>query len=171
MSTSTLAWQSLLRARWAALGQREQRAVQLAAAVLGLALLWSLALAPALRTLKTADAQNAELAVTLERMQALQARAKQLQAQPALAPQEAQKALQAATSAAGSHATLLVVGDQATVTLRQMDAKGLAALLAPAAGSGPGPFEVHLLRDAQTAEPLWSGTLVFRLPVAKPGPP
>jgi len=40
-----------LRARWAALELRERRMVAIAAALVALALLWWVALAPALRTL------------------------------------------------------------------------------------------------------------------------
>ncbi len=77
-----MAWQKQLRARWQALGLREQRGLGLAAALVGAALLWSLGLAPALRTLHNAEAQNAQLSNAAGRMQALQARARLLQATP-----------------------------------------------------------------------------------------
>ena len=63
-----MAWQHTLKARWAALGAREQRGLALAGTVLAAALLWSVALAPALRTLKTAETQSAQLGATAERM-------------------------------------------------------------------------------------------------------
>jgi general secretion pathway protein M len=161
-----MAWQHTLKARWAALGLREQRGLTLAATVLMAALVWSLALAPAWRTLQGADAQNAQLGASAERLQALQARARMLQARPALAPAEVLKTLQGATLALGQAASLQVVGEVATVTLRQVGAATLAPWLAPQAGSSPKPAEVHLRRAAGSAEPLWSGTLVFRLPPA-----
>lgn len=159
-----MAWQQPLKARWAALAPREQRSLTLAAAVLGLALVWSVLLAPALRTLKSADAQNALLGKELERMQALQTRAKTLQAKPALAAKETLQTLQTAATALGKNAVLQVVGEQATLTLKQVSAPGLAQWLTPQAGTGLSPLEAHLQRAGSNTEPLWSGTLVFRLP-------
>ena len=158
-----------IQARWAALGAREQRGLLLAAVVLGAALVWSVALAPALRTLRNAEAQNAQLGATLERMLALQARAKLLQAQPAPAPQETLKALQAAAAALGQSASLQVVGEQATLRFERLSAPSLAAWLVPATGLGSSPAQAQLQRIAGSEPPLWSGSLVFRLP-ANPNP-
>jgi general secretion pathway protein M len=138
--------------------------VLLAAALVAAALLWTVALAPALRTLKSAEAQSAQLGRSAERMQALQARAKTLQAQPLAAPEDTLRALQAASAALGKTGTLQVNGDQATLTLRQISAPELAAWLAPVAGSGLNPSEALLQRQAGGTEALWSGTLVYRLP-------
>jgi general secretion pathway protein M len=159
-----MAWRKPLKARWQALAPREQRGLGLAAVLVGLALLWSVALAPALRTLRGVEAQNIQLGTTAERMQALQARAKLLQAKPLTPPGDTLKALQAATTALGKQATLQVLGEQATVTVRQASALSLANWLAPEAGAVLSPSEAHLQRDAGSAEALWSGTLVFRLP-------
>lgn len=155
-----------LQGRWAALGPRERRALQGAALVLGAALLWSVALAPALRTLAAAPAQNARLGAELERMQTLQARAKQLQTGPLAGPQNLPLALQSAANALGPEATLQVQGERATITLKRVGSAKLAAWLAPAAGSHPGPSEAQLKSEGSATEPLWSGTLVFYLPAA-----
>ena len=159
-----MAWQHTLRTRWAALAPREQRGLTLAALVVLAAAAWGLLVSPALRTLKTSAAQNATLSVELERMQALQARAQQLQAKPVLATQDALKPLQAAVAALGKSAQLQVLGEQATLTLKQVSAQDLAPWLTPQTLVGISPIEVHLQRDAASATPLWSGTLVFRLP-------
>ena len=159
-----MAWPQRLKARWAALGAREQRSLLLAAVVLGAAVVWSVALAPALRTLKNAEAQSAQLGATLERMLALQARARLLQAQPGVAAQDSLQALQAATAALGKTASLQVAGEQATLSFKQISAQSLAPWLTPAAGIGLSPAAAQLQRDAGS-EPLWSGTLVFRLSV------
>jgi general secretion pathway protein M len=169
MSHPTLVWQQALQARWATLGAREQRGLTLAAAALLALLVWSVALAPALRTLKSAQAQSAQLAQAAERMQTLQARARLLQAKPVAAPQEALKPLQTAVAALGKSASLQVSGEQATLTLKSVSAQSLGALLAPAPGSGSSPSEAHLQRDAASAEPLWSGSLVYRLPAQARG--
>lgn len=159
-----MAWQSVLKARWGALAPREQRALALAGLVVLLAVVWGLLVSPALRTLKTVGAQSAGLGSELERMQALQARAMQLQAKPALAPQDALKALQAAAAALGKAATLQVMGEQVTLNVKQISAKDLAPWLSPQPASGLHATEVHLQRDATAATAQWSGTLVFRLP-------
>ena len=161
-----MAWQTLLKARWAALAAREQRGLLLAGAVLGLALVWFVALAPALRSLKTVAAQSAALAADLERMQALQARAKALQAKPAPAAQESAQALQAAATKLGAAVNLQVVGEQATLTIKKLGALQLGQWLAPETGPGLSPVEAHLKRDTGSVEPVWSGTLVYRLPAS-----
>ncbi|MGV2482088.1 UNVERIFIED_CONTAM: type II secretion system protein M, partial [Salmonella enterica subsp. enterica serovar Weltevreden] len=71
-----------LRARWALLAPREQMLVGTAGVLVLLALLWWLALAPALQTLRSAPARHAALDAELQRMLQLQAEARQLQALP-----------------------------------------------------------------------------------------
>jgi len=160
-----MAWQHTLQSRWAALAPREQRGLAFAALVVVLALVWGVLVAPALRSLKNAQSQRTVLASELERMQSLQVRATQLQAKPALVPQDALKSLQAATASLGKTASLQVLGEQATVSLKQANAQELAQWLAPQSGLGQSPTEAHLQRDVG-AVPTWSGTLVFRLPPA-----
>lgn len=161
-----MAWQKTLQTRWSALAQREQRALALAGVVVGLAAFWGVLVAPALRTLKAVQTQRTTLAVQLERMQALQARATQLQARPALLPKDALQTLQAAAAALGKSASVQVLGEQATVTLKQVQAQDLAPWLAPQSTLGLSPLEAHLQKDNASATPSWSGTLVFQLPPA-----
>jgi general secretion pathway protein M len=161
-----MAWQKTVQTRWSALAQREQLALTLAALVVGLALFWGVLVAPALRTLKAVQTQRAALAAQLERMQALQARATQLQAKPALLPKDALQTLQAVATALGKNASVQVLGEQATVTLKQVSAPDLAPWLAPQSTLGLSPLEAHLQRDAGSTTALWSGTLVFQLPPA-----
>jgi general secretion pathway protein M len=159
-----MTWQHTLKTRWNQLALREQRLLVVAAALLAVVLVWSILLAPALRTLKAAPAQNTMLSTEMERMQALQTRARQLQTKPALSPKESLKALQAATAELGKSATLQVVGDQATLTVKQLSASSLAPWLSPGSGVGLSPTDVQLQRSTGATEPLWSGTLVFSLP-------
>ena len=161
-----MAWQKTLQARWAALAARERRGLAIAALVVALAMFWGVLVAPALRTLKSVEPQRAALAAELEHMQALQVRATQLQAKPALVPKDSLKNLQAAANALGKNATLQVLGEQATLSLKQVSAQDLAQWLAPQSALGLSPVEAHLQRDAGTALPVWSGTLVFQLPPA-----
>ena len=64
-----------LKARWALLAPREKLLVAAAAALVAVALLWWVAVAPALGTLRAAPARHAALDAQLQRMQSLQAEA------------------------------------------------------------------------------------------------
>ena len=116
MSTPT---HHTLQQRWKALAPREQNLVLAASAIVALALLWWVALAPALKTLRTAPARHAALDAQLQRMQSLQAEALQLQAAPRGTPGDAVGSLRASlTQRLGATAQLSLVGDRATITLK-----------------------------------------------------
>ena len=158
-----------LRAGWARLQARERGLLALAAAVVALALLWLLAVAPALRTLRQAEAQRSTLAAEAQRLQQLRREAEALKALPRLGHAEALRALEAAVQQRlpGS-AQLSVVGDRATVVLKQAPAAALAQWLADArANARANTVEARLTRaagDAPGAPVLWNGTLSLSLP-------
>lgn len=104
-------------AQWQALGDRERLAVAVIGAGLALLLAWSLLLAPALRTLKTAPAELEKLELQLQQMQAQAQEAQALRAAPAVPPAQAQAALTASVEHLGSAARLNLAGDRAVVTL------------------------------------------------------
>ncbi|NMM78204.1 general secretion pathway protein GspM [Acidovorax sp. SRB_14] len=172
-----------LRTRWQALAPRERRLVRAASAAIALALLWWVGIAPALQTQRTAPARHAELDAELQRMQALQAEAQQLQGTPRADPDNARRALESAvTEHLGGSARLSLSGDQATVTLKGTPADALAPWLAQVRSNAHAvPQEVHLVRSGAAAAegrrttalsdlpaaapaPLWDGTLVLALP-------
>ncbi|MBS0413126.1 MAG: type II secretion system protein M [Proteobacteria bacterium] len=158
-----------LAAAWAALQPRERRGLALAAAVLGLALLWWLALAPALATLRAAPAQRAELQAQAQRMQRWQREAEALKAQPRLARDTAVAALEAATrQRLGNTAQLSLAGERAQVTLTQASAQDLADWLADVRASARAvPLDARLTRSGDAAPGAavhWSGTLSLSLP-------
>jgi len=169
---------SVLHARWQALAPREQSLLLAASAVVAVALLWWLALAPALHTLRSAPARHASLDAQLQQMQALQAEALQLQAQPRANADDAQRALQASVSATlGASARLVLSGDRATLTLKGTPADALASWLAQARGNARAvPQEVRLVRSpapesraaatasAGTPAVRWDGSIVLALP-------
>ena len=174
-----------LRARWQALAPREQTLVLAACGVVAFALLWWLALAPALTTLRTAPARHAELDAQLQRMQSLRAEAQQLQSAPNPARGDTVGALRTALAQRlGNTAQLNVVGDRATVTLKGAPAGALGQWLAQARSNArAAPIEARLARSAATsantaapatlgnpaaAAPRWDGTLVLALPPAQP---
>ncbi|WP_422843957.1 type II secretion system protein GspM [Acidovorax sp. M2(2025)] len=179
---------SALRARWQALAPREQTLVLAAASVVGLALLWWVALAPALGTLRAAPARHAELDAQLQHMQSLRAEAQQLQSAPRSARGDAAGALRSAlTQRLGNTAQLHLAGDRATVTLKGAPADALGQWLAQARSNARTvPVEARLTRSTAAAPtgaaanaapvlgtpaaamPRWDGTLVLALPPSQP---
>ena len=162
-----------LQARWTAMAPREQTLVRTAVTVIAVALVWWVAITPALRTLGSAEAQQRILEAELQTMQSLQAQAQMLQAQPAINRDDAMRALQASvTQTLGASAQLNAAGDQATLTLRSTPAEALALWLAQARVNARAlPTEVRLTRAvAPSPSPsgpptaAWSGTLVLSLP-------
>jgi general secretion pathway protein M len=160
-------WRDGLSARWQALGGRERRLLSLAAVVVAGAMLWWLALAPALAVLRAAPARHAALDAQLGRMRSLQAQAKTLQDQPKMGYDEALRALDLSVKERlGAAAQLTVVGDRATVTLRSVPADALAQWLTQARVNARAvPSEAKLVRS-QGAKPgaLWDGSVMLALP-------
>jgi general secretion pathway protein M len=155
-----------LPARWNQLAPREKSLLGGALAVIALALLWQLVLAPSLLTLRTATAQGLALDTQLQHMQSLQAQAKVLQKQAPLAYDDAVRALNLATKQTlGSTAQISVVAERANVTLQAARADALAQWLAQArVNARSTPLEARITRIATPAGVTWSGTLVMTLP-------
>ncbi len=183
MTTSTTT--APLRTHWQALAPREQTLVLAAGGLIALALLWWLAVAPALATLRTAPARHAQLDAQLQHMHRLRAEAQQLQSAPNPARGDTVGALRTALAQRlGNTAQLNVVGDRATVTLKGAPAGALGQWLAQARSNArAAPIEARLARSAATsantaapatlgnpaaAAPRWDGTLVLALPPAQP---
>ncbi len=122
--------QSALAARWASMADGERRWLTFGAVVVALAVLWWVALAPALAILRAAPARHAGLDQQLQRMQVLQSQAQGLQNQPKLRFDEALAALDASVKQRlGAAATVAVVGERVTVTLKGVPADALAQWL------------------------------------------
>lgn len=155
-----------LQARWALLQARERRLVLLGATVLGLALLWWVALAPALHTLRSAPQQHQRLDRQLERMRLLQAQALALQQRPRSSTAEAARALEEAVrQQLGAQSQLQINGTQATVTIKNLPAQTLAQWLTQARAQAHATVsQARLQRDGTAGAATWSGTLVLTLP-------
>ena len=154
-----------LHVRWSGLANREKTWVWLALVFVLGAALWLLLLAPAIATLRSADAQARLLDAQLARMRALQLDVAALQKQPVQKYDEALRALTSATnSALGASAKLTVVGDRASVTLQDSSADGLAQWLTEARASAKSvPIDARLSRSPQPGAPRWSGVVVMSL--------
>jgi len=157
---STLAnWQQ----RWAQVSRREQRLIALALGVLTLALLWWVAVAPALKVHQAAPQQHQVLDAQLQQMQRLQAQALHLRTQPVPAPDEARRALEASLKPLAASAQLALQQERATVTLKAVSPEALAQWLATARQNARTvPTQAHLVRNAAGA---WDGTVVLQLAV------
>ena len=140
---------SLLAARWQALARRERQWLLGAGMLVLAALLWWLAIAPALLTLRSAASQRLLLDAQLQQMRSLQAQAQALQAQPRIAADEARRLLDASVKSFGATAQLQIAGDRATVTFKGASADALAQwLLQVRLNVRAVPGEARLLRGA-----------------------
>jgi general secretion pathway protein M len=153
----------LLRQRWRALAPREQALVGGAIAVVVLALLWWIALAPAIATLRSADAQHRALDTQLQQMRRLQAQARTMLSQPRQNPEDAMRQLEAAIrEQLGTSARYTIAGQRVTITLMNTPAEALARWLTQVRSNARAlPGEARLARNATGG---WDGTLVVTLP-------
>jgi general secretion pathway protein M len=147
---------------WRQRATREQRLLGAAATLLVLALLWVLALAPALKTLRQHDARAAQLQATLSHMQGLEAQAKLLQGRSSMGGAAAQQALQTHTvSLLGKQADIAARNGGASVTLRSVSPQALGRWLATVRTEA----HVQVLQSRlQRGAEGWSGSLQLRLP-------
>jgi general secretion pathway protein M len=152
-----------LRARWQALAPREQALVAAAGVLVALALLWWIALGPALGTLRSAEEQHRTLDAQLLHMRRLQAQARAMQSQPRQGQEESLRQLEAAIrQQLGLSARYAIAGDRVTVTLANTPAAALAQWLAQVRTNARAiPGEARLTRNAAGG---WDGTLVLTLP-------
>ncbi|MDD5334639.1 MAG: type II secretion system protein GspM [Rhodoferax sp.] len=150
-----------LAARWQGVSSRERQLVLAGLALLLLALVWWLGVAPALATLRSAQTQRQLLDAQLQQMQSLQAQAKALQAQPRITFEEARRLLEASIKPFGTTAQLTLAGERASVTLRGASADALAQWLTQVRLNVRSvPSEARLVRNASGA---WDGTLTLNL--------
>jgi len=137
-------------ARWSALPARERLGVTLAATVIGIAILWMIAVAPALRTLRETPAQIDALDLQLQSMQRLATEARELRGTAPVPAMQAAAALQSATERLGDRGRINVQGDRATLTLSGVTGEALRGWLTEArSGARARPTEAQLTRGPQ----------------------
>jgi general secretion pathway protein M len=154
---------STLSARWQGMAARERTLVTAAVALVVLALLWWLAVAPALAVLRSAEPQHRALDEQLGRMRGLQQQVRTLQSQPKLGPDEALRAIEESVrQRLGTSARISVAGERVTITLTGTPPDALAGWLGHArVNARVLPTDVRLTRGASGG---WDGTLVLALP-------
>ncbi len=152
------------RTFWNRLNTREQRMVLVAGALLALAAVWGLGVAPALRTVRAAPAQLEALAAQRQSMEKLAAQAKALQSRPAVGRDEALRVLELSLQQRlGAAAQLSVAGDRVTVSLKAAAPDVLAQWL----GQVRTDARVTARQAGLTRGPNgWDGTVVLDLPPA-----
>lgn len=152
------------RTVWAALASRERWLLGSALSVVVVATLWWVGVAPALDTLRHAEARHRSLDAQLQTMRALTAEAASLQTQPRLNTGDSRKALDLSVKQGlGSTAQLTVIGERATVTLKDTSATALAEWLVQARSNARTvPTEAHLSLNATRTG--WDGSVVLALP-------
>lgn len=158
-----------LKTRWQALPPRQRLLAAAAVGVLGAALVWWIALQPALATLRSAPAQRQALDLQLQRMRQLEAQAAAMrgatQPLPPLARDEAQRALEAAARQHFGDSARLAFGPQGTsLTLDGVSGLALAQWLAQVRIEARTlPTEARLDRQAGGT---WRGQMTLSLPAA-----
>jgi len=158
------------QARWQALSPREQRGISVFGTLVGVWLFWSVAIAPALITLRDSDNRRAQIGLQQANMLALQNQAQALQTRTPLSRDEALRSLQSLS--AGTAIQLNVQGDRVSAQLKSVPAPILANWLAQARNQAQTlPVEAHLTRgnvtaasNAGNATLAWDGSLVLSLP-------
>jgi general secretion pathway protein M len=152
------------KAAWTALPARERLLLGSAFAVLVLAMLWWVGLAPALDALHNTESRHRSLDAQLQTMRALAAEVGSLQALPRIKTDDSLKALDLAVKQRlGATAQLTVVGERATVNLKGASAEALTQWLAQARSNARAlPTEAHLSLNA--ARTGWDGSVVLALP-------
>jgi general secretion pathway protein M len=160
MSALTTGLQTTLRQHWAQSSAREKALLRAGAALVGVALLWWVAISPALRTLRDAQTQSPALQAQMQTMLQLQARATALQSQPKLAATDNKALLDAALPTLGTTARMTVSGKRATITLDGSSADVLAQWLTQVRlNAHARPIEMHLTQS----QGRWSGRVVLQL--------
>jgi general secretion pathway protein M len=136
-----------LRQRWATLAPRERLLVAVAAAAVGLLLLWYVGLYTAWQTWKKVPAEKRTLEVQWLQMQRLATEARDLKAQPPVNAAQAAEALKSATGRLGAQGKLSQLGDRATLTLTGATPEQLRTWLAEArSGARARPVEMQVNR-------------------------
>ncbi len=157
LPSALLAWRTQALVHWSALGARERLLISLAAALMVFWLVWSVAISPALLTLRQAPAQLEALDSQIQTMQRLAVEAKELRSVPPVPTAQALEALKAATTRLGDKARLTSQGERSTLNLNGVSGEQLRAWLSEArTGARIKPIESQLTRGPKG----YVGTLV-----------
>jgi general secretion pathway protein M len=149
---------------------RERQLLILAGVLIVLAVVWWVAIAPALQTYRISGAAHAKLDAELAKMQAMALEAKQIKDLPIPSNQAAQAWLDESIKKLGK-ATLVVQGTRAQISFAGARAEALATWLAQARTAAQLlPVQANWRRAATATgtstnpDTLWDGMMVLELP-------
>ena len=135
---------------WQGRAPRERQALVAVVAVVALFAVWSLFIAPALRTLREAPAQLDRLDAQFQQMQRAAAESTALRSVAPVSNAQAVLALKAASDRLGDRGRLTLQGDRASLALTGVDTESLRAWLQEArSGARARPVEAQLQRGPQ----------------------
>jgi general secretion pathway protein M len=146
--------------RWASLAPRERAWIGAAVVLSVVALLWWVALAPALAKIRSAQAATPALDAQLQVMRAMAQEANSLKAQRKLSYDESLRALEGSLKTLGAGGTLTVTDSRATIALR---AVGGDALVRANARLVPAELRLKKTANAAPQAAAWDGSVMFNL--------
>ncbi len=150
---------------WRSRARRERQALGAVAVVLAAFAVWSLLMAPALRSMRAAPEQLDRLEAQMQQVQRVAAESTALRAIAPVAAGQAGIALKSAAERLGDRGRLTLQGDRATLTLTGVSPEALRGFLLEARnGARARPVEAQLQRGPQG----YSGTLSVALAGAAP---
>ena len=145
---------------WEARAPRERQALAAVLIVLGLFVVWSALIAPALLTVREAPARLDRLDAQVQQMQRVATESAALRSVAPVSAAQASLALKAASDRLGERGRLTLQGERATLTLTGVDTDTLRAWLQEArSGARARPIDAQLQRGPQG----YSGTLSVTL--------
>ena len=149
-------------ATWSGMAPRERLGASAAIAVIGLLLVWMIAVQPALRTLREAPAKIDALDAQLQIMQRLAGEARELRGAAPVSAAQAADVLKSATDRLGDKGRITILGDRATLTLTGgVSGERLRGWLGEArSGARARPIDAQLTRGPQG----YAGTIIVTLP-------
>ena len=152
--------------RWASLAPRERAWIGAAVALSVVALLWWVAVAPALAKIRAAQAATPAMDAQLQVMRTMAQEANGLKAQRKLSYDESLRALEGSIKTLGAGGTVTVTDARATISLRAVGGDALAQWLAQVrANARLVPAELRLKKAASAAaqNTAWDGSVIFNL--------
>lgn len=160
---TALGWRQALATHWQAQPPRQKGLVALAIGLVTVALLWWIALAPALSLWREVPQKQRALDLEMQTLQTLESQARMLRQLPQAGRDDARRALEASVQQQmGTSGRLQLAGDSATLTLTGARGEALAQWLAQARiDARTRPISAQLSRNAAG---LWEGTLTLALP-------
>lgn len=157
-----------LHSLWQQRNPRERLLLIVGAAVIGLALVWRIGLAPAMNIWQEAPTKQALLDQQSQQMMQLQAQAQSLKTQQALSRNDAIQWLESHLGELDPKAKQNLQAEHMQISLQAAPAENLANWLAQAREQAHArPVQAQLQQSAATADEhtiLWRGNLLMRLP-------